>query len=246
MSAFLSKIFKSSKPKRPFCSAVIVAAGSGVRMNGINKLFSVLDGKPVLFHTLTAFEKSPLIDEIVIVSKTEEIFEISELVKEYGFKKVTKVIRGGDRRQDSVLSGLLEVSAKSELSAIHDGARPLVTEKVISAALKAAQEHNAAAPAVPVKDTVKVVKQGIIQSTPTRSELYAVQTPQVFKTDIIKAALTDAISAKVELTDDCMAIERLGLTVKITEGDYENIKITTPTDLVIAEAIMRERDVSEK
>lgn len=215
-------------------------------MNGINKLFSDLDGKPVIVHTLTAFENSQVIDEIIIVSKTEEIFEISELVKEYGFKKVSKVIRGGDRRQDSVLAGLMELSSSSELAAIHDGARPLVTEKVIAAAINAALEHNAAAPAVPVKDTVKVVKQGIIQSTPTRSELYAVQTPQVFKTDIIKAALTDANNAKVELTDDCMAIERLGLTVKITEGDYENIKITTPTDLVIAEAIIRERGVSEK
>ncbi len=246
MSAFLSKIFKSSRTARPFCSAVIVAAGSGVRMNGINKLFSLLDGKPVLIHTLAAFEESADIDEIIVVSRAEEIFEISELIKEYGFEKVTKVISGGERRQDSVLAGLLEVSPRSELAAIHDGARPLVSEKVVESAIKAANEYNAAAPAVPVKDTVKVVKSGTIQSTPARSELYAVQTPQVFKTDLIKAAITDAIREKIEMTDDCMAVERLGITVKITEGDYENIKITTPTDLVIAEAILREREVSGK
>jgi len=248
MSGLLSKLFKASnrgKDEHLFCSAVIVAAGSGVRMNGMNKLFSEIDGEPVLAHTLRAFEFSDEIDEIIIVARPEEIGDISILVRNYDISKVTKLIRGGEKRQDSVYIGLMEVSKDSQLAAIHDGARPLVTQAVICQAVKAAVEFNAAAPGVPVKDTIKVVKSGEVVNTPDRAYLYAIQTPQVFKTDIIKAALTDAIRTKTELTDDCMAVERLGLPVKITEGDYENIKITTPADIITADAILRERSVCE-
>lgn len=244
----LSKLFKSSKWKkneRLFCSAIILAAGSGVRMNGLNKLFAEIDGEPVLVHTLRAFELSPEVDEIIIVARPEEVGDISVLVKDYDISKVTKIIRGGEKRQDSAYIGLMEASSNSLLAAIHDAARPLVTQEVISDAIRTAAQFNAAVPGVPVKDTVKVVKSGEILSTPDRDTLYAIQTPQVFKTDIIKAALTDAIRSKAILTDDCMAVEKLGLTVKVTQGDYENIKITTPSDIFAAEAILRERSVCE-
>jgi len=248
MSGLLSKLFKASnrrKDEHLFCSAIIVAAGSGVRMNGLNKLFAEIDGEPVLIHTLRAFEISPEVDEIIIVARPEEIGDISVLVKDCDISKVTKIIRGGEKRQDSVYIGLMEVSKDSQLAAIHDGARPLVTQEVIYEAVTAAARFNAAAPGVPVKDTVKVVKSGEVVNTPDRATLYAIQTPQVFKTDIIKAALTDAIRSKAEITDDCMAVERLGLPVKITEGDYENIKITTPSDIFAADAILRERSVCD-
>jgi len=247
MSGWLSKLFKSSKTdERLFCSAVILAAGRGERMLGINKLFAELDGEPVLVHTLRAFELCPEVDEIVVVARQEEIGDIGVLIGDCGFSKVTKVIRGGERRQDSVYIGLMELSPKSQLAAIHDGARPLVTQRIISDTIRAAAQYNAAAPGVPVKDTIKVVKSGEVVNTPDRSTLYAIQTPQVFKTDIIKAALTDVMRTNTEVTDDCMAVEKLGLTVKIIPGDYENIKITTPSDLLAAEAILSERSVREK
>lgn len=242
MAGLFSRFRSKKSSSRAFCSAVIVAAGSGERMNGINKLFAEIEGKPVLAHTLLSFEKSEYIDEIIVVAREEEIGNISELTKSFAITKVKKVIRGGDKRRDSVYIGLMEVSEDSQLVAIQDGARPLVSEKVIESAVLAATESGAAAPAVPVKDTIKVVKSGEIAETPDRATLFAVQTPQVFKNDIIKVALTEAIQAGVELTDDCMAVERLGIAIKITEGDYNNIKITTPADLVIAEAIMRERN----
>jgi len=248
MSGLLKKLFRISrrrKNERLFCSAVILAAGRGERMMGLNKLFAEIDGEPVLAHTLRAFELCPEVDEIIVVARPEEIGDIGVLINEYGFSKVSKVIRGGERRQDSVYSGLMEVSPKSQLAAIHDGARPLVTQRLIEETIKAAAEYNAAAPGVPVKDTIKVVKSGEVVSTPDRATLFAIQTPQVFKTDIIKAALTDVIRTKAEITDDCMAVEKLGLTVKITQGDYDNIKITTPSDLIVADAILRERSVCE-
>lgn len=248
MSGLLSKLFKVSgrrKGERLFCSAIILAAGRGERMRGLNKLFAEIDGEPVLVHTLRAFELCPEVDEIIVVARPEEIGNIGVLISDYGFSKVSKVVRGGEKRQDSVYIGLMEASPKSQLAAIHDAARPLVTQKVISETIKAAAQFNAAAPGVPVKDTVKVVKSGEVANTPDRATLYAIQTPQVFKTDIIKAALTDVLRTKAEVTDDCMAVEKLGLTVKITHGDYENIKITTPSDLIVTDAILRERSVYE-
>lgn len=235
---------KTKKTDLKSCSAVIVAAGSGERMLGINKIFAELNSMPVLLHSLLIFEKSKYISEIIVVAKGDEIEKICEIAKKNNISKLSKVICGGDKRQDSVYIGLMEVSPKSVLTAIHDGARPLVTQRIIEAAVIAAAESEAAAPAVQVKDTIKCVKSGKVARTPERSSLYAVQTPQVFKTDVIKAALTDAIKSGAELTDDCMAVERLGIDVLITEGDYGNIKITTPADLVIAEAILKERETS--
>ncbi len=244
MTALFTKP-KSSERNRLFCSAVIVAAGSGERMRGINKLFAKLDGVPVLLRSILAFEKSGCIDEIIVSARGEEMAAICELAAKNGVKKLSKVIEGGEKRSDSVYKGLMEVSEKSVLTAIHDGARPLVTERVIESAVLAAARSEAAAPAVRVKDTIKTVSSGKVKDTPDRSLLYAVQTPQVFKTDVIKAALTAAIKSGAELTDDCMALERLGIPVVITEGDYNNIKITTPEDLAVAEAVLRGREARE-
>jgi 2-C-methyl-D-erythritol 4-phosphate cytidylyltransferase len=230
--------------KRPFCSAVIVAAGRGERMGGINKLLAPLHGLPVLAYTLIAFENSPLIDEMVVVSREDEMGVIAGIVKECALRKVIKIIQGGARRQDSVYAGIMAISRSAKLAAVHDGARPLVTAQVISEAVEGAIHYGCAAPAVPVKDTLKIVENGIAVSTPDRSKFFAVQTPQVFEADVLKAALTDAMRAGMELTDDCMAVERLGLKVKMTAGSEENIKITTPADLIAAEAILISRNAS--
>lgn len=213
-------------------------------MQGINKLFALLDGHPVLLYSLIAFENSAYIDEIIVVTRECEIDAVKKLAEAYNIGKLRKIITGGAKRQDSVYIGLMEVSSHSILASIHDGARPLVTKKLIEEAVKAAQCGDGAAPGVPVKDTIKVVKNFCVKETPDRSLLFSIQTPQVFKTDVLKAALTDAIQKGATLTDDCMALERLGIPVRITEGDYGNIKITNPADLAIAEAILRERKIS--
>ncbi len=232
---------RSGRKKQPFCAAVIAAAGSSVRMRGQNKIFALLDGEPVLVRTLRAFEENAAIAEIVVVVQREELEEAAGLCREYGFGKVKLVVPGGRTRLESVYAGVFSVSKKAELIAIHDGARPLVTDAVITGAIELAAVHHAAEPAVPVKDTIKKVRRGVVEETPERSVLYAVQTPQVFDADLIKGALQNALDRKLEITDDCMAVEAIGAAVWISPGDDENIKITTPADLVAAQAILRSR-----
>ncbi len=227
--------------KRPYCSAVVAAAGSSRRMNGEDKLFIEIDGKPVILHSLLAMELSPDIDEIVVVTQSESIVRIADLCKTYGLKKVSKVIVGGAERADSVYNGLSEISQTAELVAIHDGARPLVTADVIHNVVECASKYNAAAPAVPLKDTVKTAVNSVVTGTPERSTLFAVQTPQVFVPDMLKAALLNIKEKNLPITDDCMAIEAIGGTVYLSEGSYENIKITTPSDVLVAEAILSSR-----
>ena len=153
---------------------------------------------------------------------------------------MVKVIRGGENRTQSARLGTLECDRKARLIAIHDGARPFVSVKVIEDAVAQAAANGAAAPAVPVKDTVKSAHDGIVEQTLERSALYAVQTPQVFDGDLIRAALQKALDDGVELTDDCAAVERLGMKVVLTPGDERNIKLTTPTDLLIGEVLLEE------
>ena len=228
------------KKTRPFCSAVIVAAGSSERM-GEDKLMLPLDGVPVLVRSIQAFDSSPLIDEIIVVTQSAKIVPVSQLCADYGIKKVTKILTGGETRVISALAGLSEIDDRAKLAAIHDGARPLVTHEVIEKALHCAALNKAAAPAVPLKDTVKLVKDGAVVRTLERSSLAAVQTPQVFWPDIIKGALTDAMNRGRDITDDCSAVEAMGVPVFIIEGSYENIKITTPEDIAAAEAILERR-----
>ena len=226
------------KAKQPKASAVIVAAGSSRRMQGVDKICADLGGSPVILRSIAAFEASPFIDEIIVVTREDLIPVVGRLCADFGMKKVRCVVKGGDNRVESVQRGLMHISREAELAAIHDGARPLVTPEVIERTVTLAAETGAAIPAVPVKDTIKKVVDGVICATPQRSELFAAQTPQIFKADVLKAALTKAVDEQLEITDDASAVELLGMSVSITEGDECNIKITTQADLILAEAIL--------
>lgn len=228
--------------QRPFCTALVAAAGSSTRMGGeTSKLLLPLDGVPVLARTLQALELASGVDAIVIASREEDILPFSDLCRTYGITKPVKVVRGGNSREDSVLRAALEADERTELLAVHDGARPLASPALIDAVIEKAAKCNAAAPAIPVKDTIKVAADGQVRETLDRSTLVAVQTPQVFEASLLKAALQSALQAGVALTDDCSAVERLGKLVYLVEGSEENIKITTPLDLIVAEAILQGR-----
>lgn len=219
------------------CTAVIVAAGTASRMQGIDKMLAPLCGVPVLLRTVRALASSGRIDAIVLVTRPDLLERVQALCG--GEEKVCAVVPGGATRAESVLNGLRRV--KTPLAAIHDGARPLVTEAVIDAAIDAAEKCGAAAPAIPVHDTIKIADGGLVRATPDRATLFAVQTPQVFAAGAIVAALTDALARHLALTDDCSAAEAAGLPVTLTAGSEENIKITTPIDLAVAEAIIKRR-----
>lgn len=237
-----SRLRKQKKAVRPWCSVVVPAAGDATRMEGQDKILAELCDWPVLMHTLKALECSSLIDEIIVVTRGDLIVTIGQLCKDFALAKVTKVIVGGATRTQSVLCGVREVSEKAQLIAVHDGARPLVPPEVIDEVILRATQCSAAAPAVPVKDTIKRAVGGLVEATLERESLFAVQTPQVFDADLILGALQKAESDGAIPTDDCSAVERMGMTVSLTRGSYENIKITTPVDLLMAEAILRERD----
>ena len=224
--------------KVKYCGAVIVAAGNASRMGGIDKVMAPIGGEPMIRRTVRAFQTCEVVREIVIVTRPDLLEEIMELCKDYG--KVTAVIAGGSSRQESVENGLGALSSKVKVAAIHDGARPLVTEAVIDRAVRAGSTYGAAIPAVPVKDTIKTVKGGLVTATPERSRLQAVQTPQVFDIDLLKAALKKAYDDEVTVTDDAGAVEQLGMKVKVVSGDERNIKVTTPLDLKIAEVFLED------
>lgn len=221
------------------CGAVIVAAGSASRMGGIDKVMAPLGGEPVILRTVRAFQETDAIREIVIVTREDLIMPVSDLCA--GLDKVKAVVVGGGSRQESVWLGLNALSKGMELAAIQDGARPLVTPVLIDRTVRAAHSYGAAAPAIPVKDTIKVEKSGLIESTPDRSTLRAVQTPQVFDFDLLRGALQKARNDGAEVTDDCSAVERLGMKIRLVEGEERNLKVTTPLDLKIAELLLEEK-----
>ena len=223
-----------------FCTVVVVAAGESTRM-GRDKLFIELRGIPVLAWTLQALDASPSVDEIIVVTREEKLDAVAALKNEYGIRKLSKVVIGGKTRTESALSGASEADKRAKVICIHDAVRPFVTEEIISDAVHNAVLHQAAAPAVPVKDTIKRATDGVVSETPARSELFAVQTPQAFHPDILKAALTAAVRDGVSYTDDCAAVEALGVHTYLSRGSEENIKITTPADLPLAEAILQNR-----
>ena len=228
--------------QRPFCTAIVAAAGSSTRMGGeVSKLLLPLEGVPVLARTLTALDLASRVDAIVIAAREEDILPFSDLCRTYGIRKPVKVVRGGDSREESVLRAALEADPRTELLAVQDGARPLVTPALIDAVAEKAARCNAAAPAIPVKDTIKVAADGTVRETLDRSTLRAIQTPQIFEADLLKAALQSALEAGAELTDDCSAVERLGKVVYLVEGDEANLKITTPLDMTIAAALLQSR-----
>ena len=221
-----------------YCGAVIVAAGNASRMGGIDKVMAPLGGEPMIVRTVRAFQQCDAIGEIVVVTREDLLTRIMGLCKD--FPKVQAVVTGGSDRCASVRGGLNALSGQVRLVAVQDGARPLVTWQVIDRTVRAANTYGAAAPAIPVKDTIKVVKGGIVAATPDRSKLQAVQTPQVFDIAILKAALAKAVKDNAPITDDCSAVENMGMSVKMVEGDERNIKVTTPMDLKIAELLLEE------
>ena len=236
-------ISKYTKPVRKLlplrrCGAVIVAAGSASRMGGIDKVMAPIHGEPMIVHSVRAFQQCDAIKEIIVVTRPDLIVPIMDLCHE--FDKVQAVIVGGASRPESVAIGLNALSSKMKLAAIHDGARPLVSFEVIDRTVRAANSYGAAAPGVPVKDTVKTVVGGIVENTPDRSRLKAIQTPQVFDVDLLRVALAKADQELQPITDDCSAVELLGMSVRIVEGDERNIKVTTPLDLKLAEMILEE------
>ncbi len=221
-----------------YCGAVIVAAGNASRMGGIDKVMASLEGEPMIVRTVRTFQQTDVIREIVVVTRQDLIVPIMDLCS--GMDKVKAVVVGGKDRAESVQLGLNALSDKVALAAVQDGARPLISWQVIDRTVRAANTYGAAAPAIPVKDTIKVVKGGVVETTPDRQTLQAVQTPQVFDFDMLRGALQKAKEENAQITDDCSAVERLGMTVKIVEGDERNIKVTTPMDLKIAEMLLEE------
>ena len=220
------------------CGAVIVAAGSASRMGGIDKIMEPLEGEPQVMHSVRAFQNCDAIKEIVVVTRKDLIVPIMSLCAD--LPKVKAVVAGGSSRPESVSAGLNALSEKIKLAAIHDGARPLITWQVIDRTVRAANSYGAAAPGIPVKDTIKIVTGGVVKETPDRKNLYAIQTPQVFDIALLRAALKKAKDDGAEITDDCSAVERMGMSVKIVEGDERNLKVTTPIDLKVAKLFLED------
>ncbi|MGM9618344.1 MAG: 2-C-methyl-D-erythritol 4-phosphate cytidylyltransferase [Oscillospiraceae bacterium] len=241
----LKRALMKRRDRRPFCTAVVAAAGASTRMGGENKQLLPLRGIPVLIHTLRALDNAETVDAMVVATREEDIVTVADLVRTYGIAKPVTVIAGGATRTESVLKALSHAPEETALFAVQDGARPLVTPQVIDEAVRKAAQCAAAAPAIPVKDTIKVAEERVVRRTPERKTLYAVQTPQVFDADLLKAALQAVVTEGAEVTDDCAAVERLGKEVYLTEGSEENIKITTPLDMAVAEGILNWREARQ-
>lgn len=223
-------------------TAIIAAAGQGKRMGrGINKVFIPLSHCPVLVHTVRKFSQCEEVDDLVIVTGPDEVAEVKEMLANVNNIKPWKIIAGGSERQYSIANALAAIDKDSEITLVHDGARPLIELEIIQNVIAAARQYNAAGVAVPVKDTIKTVdNQGFITATPPRNTLWAIQTPQAFTTKLLREAYTKAAHDGYLGTDDAGLVERLGVKVKIVPGSYNNIKITTPEDLTIAEALLKQ------
>ncbi len=227
----------------PFVSAVIVAAGGSVRM-GIadSKQFIPILSRPAIEYTLKAFQSCRLIEEIIIVCREQDKAKIRSIIDDNEFTKVAALVEGGATRAESVRNGIGAVNKESKYFAIHDGARPLVTVEEIQRVVETAFETGAATLGIPVKDTIKIVDgYNMIESTPLRSQLRAVQTPQVFERDLYQFALENAGDNFINFTDDCSLIENMGGEVSVVKGSEENIKLTTPIDVIVAESILKAR-----
>lgn len=229
--------------EKSFISVVIVAAGLGRRMKSkINKQYLLLDEKPILAHTIEKFENNNYIDEIILVTKDDEKDYCKQhVVDKYKYKKIKTIISGGNERQDSVYNGLRSCDEKTDLVLIHDGVRPFIRSKEINEIIKETLKSHACVTGVKVKDTIKIVdaNRNIID-TPSREKLWAVHTPQAFSYNLILDAHKKCKKEGWTVTDDSMLVEKLGIKVKMIEGSYDNIKITSPEDLYIAESILSE------
>ncbi len=219
--------------------AVVVAAGSSSRMGGVDKIFAPVLDRPLVCFALDQLEAFPPVTEIVLVLDSGSLTQGRELSRARGYRKVTHVCPGGKRRQDSVRSGL-DALTPCDWVIVHDGARPCLDLPMLERGLAAVQEAGAAVAGVPVKDTIKVVSdQGAVVDTPDRKSLWAAQTPQIFRYDLLRDAHDRCIE---DVTDDAMMVESLGHSVKMFLGSYENLKVTTPEDLILAEAFLKQRE----
>lgn len=224
--------------------AVVPAAGRGVRTGpGIKKLFRPLAGKPVLAYCLVTFEKCFFIDGIIlVVAGEDQDYCYQEIVRKFNLTKVVKIVTGGEYRQDSVFRGLEALADHVEVVIVHDGARPLVTESLIFKVVEAVRVYGAASLAVPLKDTLKKTdEQCFVTSTLPRDQLWLVQTPQAFSYPLLFDAHLKARESGLVSTDDASLVEAVGLSVKLIQGSYENIKITTEEDFLIAESFLKRR-----
>ena len=222
-------------------SAIIVAAGSSERM-GFDKLLALLGDKPVLAHTLDAFERTKCVDEIILVTRAERVEEFEELVRQSDFKKIYHVVPGGKRRQDSVRAGLGKVAPDARFLAIHDAARPLVTPEQIERVFALAQQHGAAALAAPITDTIKRVDENrFVSEGVSRDNLYAMETPQIFRRDLLERAYAAVAANQLSVTDEVSAVEHLGEKVLLVPNEDWNVKITYPRDLFLAQAALGRR-----
>ncbi len=243
--ASLLRTLSRTAGKPHFTSAIIAAAGCGSRMqdgSGKTKQLMELCGLPVIVHTLAAFQKCEKINEIIVVARADEVAVYEEYKREYGFSKISAVVVGGETRQDSVRLGFEAISDKSEFVAIHDGARCLITPDMITSVLDEAFRRGAATAAMRAIDTVKRDNgKGFIAETVDREGLWLAQTPQIFKTELYRAAAYIALEDRFTATDDNSLAERIGFDIKLVDCGRENIKITTPIDMAVAEIILKSR-----
>lgn len=239
----MEEYFETALFSKPFLSAVIVAAGNSVRMGSGDKIFMEISGVPVIARSMLAYENCEDISEIVVVTKESSVDKIYELAEKYGIKKLKAVVLGDDSRAGSVKNGIKAVSENSEFVAIHDGARPLVLPKDISRCAHDAFRYGGAVLAIPVTDTIKYGKKnGFVEYTPAREKLFAAQTPQIFDLGIYKTAMEKAFRELSDWTDDSKIFENDAKKVFLTHGDRGNIKITSPEDIPIAEALLKGRE----
>lgn len=241
----INKLFKFRTNTEDFCTAVVVAAGNSQRM-GRDKIMLPLGDRPVIAHTLAAFQNSEYIDEIIVVTKFDRLQEIADICHDYKIEKASKIVLGGKTRAESALLGVLQADDKATLIAIHDGARPFASSALIDRTVNSAKSNHAVAPAIYATDTVRIVNaKGVAVSTPDRNTVALIQTPQVFAADLIKNALTKAVEKNLPITDDCSAVEAMGVKVTIVSGEQSNIKLTSSTDAYLAEKILADRGVSK-
>ncbi|MCR5165678.1 MAG: 2-C-methyl-D-erythritol 4-phosphate cytidylyltransferase [Oscillospiraceae bacterium] len=223
-------------------SVIIAAAGSASRMNGVPKQLALLRGKPVIAYSMEVFQRIDEISEIIVAAKKEHSDTIRQTAEKYGITKLTAVTEGGATRQSSVINALKCVSKETSLIAVHDAARPLVSEEYVRSCIHDASVFGGATLGVPVRDTIKVADDGFVTDTPDRSRLYIIQTPQIFIKKYYFAGVNFALDHELDFTDDCQLAEAVGTKIHITVSDYKNIKLTTPEDIDIAEAILGKSD----
>jgi 2-C-methyl-D-erythritol 4-phosphate cytidylyltransferase len=220
-------------------SAIIVCGGSSSRMNGVDKVFETIGNMPVAARSINAFEQNDKISNIVVVVKQESVLKMQQLCEQYAFKKVTDIVEGGNCRQQSVANGFKALDDNTDFVLIHDGARPFVSRDCVNRVLDAAKMYSAVTCAVKCKDTIKVIRaDGLVTNTPDRSTLVSVQTPQGFAVDVYKKALKQFNDRLEQFTDDCSLVEAIGFPVYVVDGEYTNIKITTPDDLEYAKILI--------